>query len=128
MAKTRVFISYDYDNDSDLKTLLVGQAANPDAPFDIADWSIKIASPAWRDEARTRIRACDVVAVICGLRTHTATGVAAEVSIAQAEGKPYFLLWGRAQGTCTKPTSARSTDSLYKWTWDNLKTLVGGGR
>ncbi|GIG40735.1 TIR domain-containing protein [Cellulomonas phragmiteti] len=128
MAKTRVFISFDYDNDSDLKTLLVGQAANPNAPFDIADWSIKIASPTWRDEARRRIRASDVVAVICGLRTHTATGVAAEVSIAQEEGKPYFLLWGRTQGTCTKPTSARSSDKLYRWTWDDLKSLVGGSR
>jgi len=128
MGKTRVFISFDYDNDSDLKVLLVGQAANSDSPFDIADWSIKTASSTWREEARRRIRASDVVAVICGLHTDTATGVAAEVTIAQEEDKPYFLLRGRAQGTCTKPTSARSSDKLYKWTWDNLKTLVAGGR
>ena len=128
MAKTRMFISYDYDNDLDLKTMLAGQAANPDSPFEIADWSIKTASPTWRDEARRRIRASDVVTVICGLNTHTATGVAAEVTIAQEEGKPYFLLWGRAQGTCTNPTSARSSDKVYKWTWDNLKALVAGSR
>ena len=41
MAKKRVFISFDYDNDSDLKTLLVGQAKNPDSPFEITDMSIK---------------------------------------------------------------------------------------
>ena len=128
MAKTRVFISYDYDNDLDLKAMLVGQAANPDSPFYIADWSIKTASPTWLDEARRRIRASDMVAVICGLSTHTATGVAAEVTIAKEEGKPYFLLWGRAQGACTSPTSARSSDKVYKWTWDNLKALVAGNR
>ncbi len=128
MAKTRVFISFDYDNDADLKTMLVGQAANPGSPFEIADWSIKVASPTWRDEARRRIRASDVVAVICGLRTDSATGVAAEVSIAQEEGIPYFLLWGRATGTCTKPTTAKTADKIYKWTWDNLKALVGGSR
>ncbi len=41
MAKTRVFISFDYDHDADLKTLLVGQAKNQDSPFEIADWSVK---------------------------------------------------------------------------------------
>ena len=40
MAKKRTFISFDYDHDSDLKNLLVGQARNPDAPFEITDMSI----------------------------------------------------------------------------------------
>ena len=35
--KKRVFVSFDYDHDSDLKTLLVGQVRNPDSPFEIAD-------------------------------------------------------------------------------------------
>jgi len=128
MAKTRVFISFDYDHDGDLKTLLVGQARNPDSPFEIADWSIKDASPLWRSEARRRIRACAVVAVICGQHTHTASGVATELSIAQEEGIPYFLLEGRAAGGCTKPSSAKATDKIYTWSWDNLKKLIGGAR
>lgn len=41
MAKTRVFISFDFDHDSDLRDLLAGQAKNPDSPFEIADWSVK---------------------------------------------------------------------------------------
>ena len=40
MAK-KAFISFDYDHDSDLKNLLVGQAKNSDSPFEIADYSIK---------------------------------------------------------------------------------------
>ena len=128
MAGTRVFISFDYEHDSDLKTLLVGQSKLPDSPFVIADWSIKVASPGWRDEARRRIRASDVVAVICGEHTHTATGVSTEVAIAQEERISYFLLKGRADKTCTRPTAAKSTDKMYRWTWDNLKKLVGGAR
>lgn len=129
MAKTRVYISFDYDNDDDLKTLLVGQAKNSDSPFEIADWSIKEpVTSNWVDTARKRIRAVDVVAVICGKKTDTATGVAAEVTIAQDEKIPYFLLAGRADGGNKKPTSAKASDSLYKWTWDNLKSLIGGGR
>ena len=75
MTKTRVFISYDYDHDARIKDMLVGQARNPDSPFEIADWSIKQASPGWKAEARRRIRATDVVVVLCGQHTHTATGV-----------------------------------------------------
>lgn len=128
MTATRVFISYDYDNDSDLKTLLVGQSKHSDSPFVIADWSIKVASPGWREEARRRIRASDVVAVICGHYTHLATGVAAELTIAQEEDIPYFLLKGRASGTARKPTSALASDKIYDWTWPNLKLLIAGSR
>lgn len=29
----RTFISFDYDYDFDIKTMLVGQSKNPDSPF-----------------------------------------------------------------------------------------------
>lgn len=129
MAATRVYISFDYDHDEDLKILLVGQSKNEDSPFLIADQSIKEAVTGdWQASARRRIRGVDVVAVICGKYTNTATGVAAEVTIAQEEEVSYFLLAGRSDGGNKKPPSAKATDKLYKWTWPNLKTLVGGGR
>lgn len=128
MASTRVFVSFDYDNDSDLKVMLVGQSKLPDSPFEITDVSITVATPGWRDVARRKIKSADVVAVICGQHTDTATGVAAEVKIAQEEGKPYFLLHGRPDKTCKKPTTAKTTDTIYKWTWENLKKLIGGSR
>jgi len=129
MSKKRVFISFDYDHDLDVKNLLVGQSKNIDTPFEIADFSIKEAiSGDWKKRARTRIKGCDVVAVICSPHTNSATGVSAEVKIAQEEGVDYFLLWGRNDKTCTKPTAAKSSDKIYKWTWDNLKSLIGGAR
>ena len=129
MAKTRVFISFDYDHDETLKTFLVGQAKLPDSPFELADWSIKEHIDGdWKAKATTRIRAADVVAVICGEHTHTASGVSAEVKIAQDEGKPYFLLNGYKDIVCKKPAAAKATDKLYKWTWDNLKSLIAGNR
>ena len=126
MAK-RAFISFDYDNDARLKDLLIGQAKNPDTPFEIADWSIKVASPTWKAEARRRVKAAGLVIVLCGQNTHRAVGVAEELLIAKEEGIPYFLLAGYKVGS-TKPTSASAGDKLYTWTWDNLKALVGGAR
>jgi hypothetical protein len=129
MAKKRVFISFDYDHDEALRTLLVGQAKNDDTPFSLSDWSIKERiDENWKARARSRIRGVDTVCVICGEHTHTAAGVSAELKIAQDEDVPYFLLAGYGDKTCRKPAAALTTDKVYRWTWDNLKTLVGGGR
>ncbi|MEU6867517.1 TIR domain-containing protein [Streptomyces sp. NPDC046876] len=124
----RVFVSFDYDYDKTLKDFLIGQAKNPDSPFEIYDWSIKEASPDWKDKARRRIRASDVVTVICGEHTHAAVGVAIELKMAQEETIDYFLLNGYNGKTGKKPTTAKASDKIYEWTWDNLKALVGGAR
>lgn len=122
----RVFVSFDYDNDSDLKVLLIGQARNPDSPFEVEDWSVKTASPGWKDDARSRIARSDQVIVLCGKQTDTATGVNVELELAEELGVPYFLLEGRAGAV--RPTSARAGDKLYEWTWPNLKSLIAGNR
>ena len=129
MAKKRVFISFDFDHDEDLRNLLVGQAKNPESPFEIKDRSIKEPLTGdWKEKVRRRMDNIDVVIVICGEYTYTAAGVAAELTIARELKKPYFLLWGRSDKTCTKPKSALESDKIYKWTWDNLKQLIGGAR
>lgn len=129
MSKKRVFISFDYDHDETLKTFLVGQSKLSDSPFELSDWSIKepITSD-WKAKARTRIKSVDIVAVICGKNTDTATGVSAELTIAQEEKVSYFLIKGYSDKTCVKPKAAKSTDKIYDWTWPNLKALIGGGR
>lgn len=125
----RVFISFDYDHDMALKELLVGQSRHPDTPFVLADWSVKEHLYGdWKAHARDKIRRVDVVAVMCGINTHLATGVAEELRIAQQERKPYFLLWGYSEHQCTKPMTALASDKMYKWTWDNLKALIEGAR
>ena len=127
--KKKVFISFDYDHDEELKEFLVAQAKNADSPFSINDMSIKQAIDSnWKFYARQKIKNCDVVIVICGRYTNTAKGVAAELTIAQEERIPYFLLCGRSDGNVVKPLGARITDKIYKWTWDNLKALLNGQR
>lgn len=129
MTKKRVFISFDFDHDEDLRNLLVGQAKNPDSPFEITDRSLKEPlSGDWKEKVRNRIRNVDQVIVICGEHTDTASGVSAELTITYEVGKPYFLLWGRKDKTCVKPASAKSSDKIYNWTWENLKNLIGGAR
>jgi hypothetical protein len=129
MAIKRAFISFDFDHDEDLRNLLAGQAKHPDSPFEIKDRSLKEPLTGdWKEKVRRRMDNIDVVIVICGEYTHTATGVAAELTIAREAKRPYFLLWGRSEKTCTKPKTALDSDKIYKWTWDGLKTLIGGAR
>ena len=129
MAPKRVFISFDFDHDEELRDALNGQAKNPDSPFSIADWSVQEPMDGnWREKVRTRIRRTDLAIVICGDHTDTPAGVAAEVTILQEERKPYFLLKGRPRKTCKKPRNALRTDKIYNWTWNNLRLLIGGAR
>jgi hypothetical protein len=127
--KKRVFTSFDFDHDEDLRNLLVGQSQNPDSPFELSDWSVKEPITGdWKAKVRTRIKKCELIIVICGQYTYSATGVSIELEIAQEELLPYFLLWGRSDKQCTKPKSAKESDKIYRWTWDNLKALIGGAR
>lgn len=127
-AKARVFTSFDFDNDLGVKTMLVGKSKKLDSPSEMFDWSLKEAfSGDWKAKIRTRIQSVDQVIVLCGRNTHSAAGVSEELRIARDERKPYFLLSAYQQG-CVKPKAAFAKDKMYRWTWDNLKRLVGGDR
>ncbi len=128
-VKKRVFISFDIDNDEKTKMALAAQAKLQDSPFDFKDNSVKEhLTGDWKEKVKRRMDNIDVVIVLCGTKTHTAAGVAAELTIAKDKNMPYFLLAAYPDKSCTKPTTATSTDKLYNWTWPNLKTLVSGGR
>ena len=123
---TRIFISFDYDHDKDLHGNLVAQAKRPNSPFTIIDQSLPSAAHDrnWKREVRQRIRQADVVVFICGVNTHSAPGVATEMSITQSEGKRYFLLKGRRRQSCSKPKNAPGRDGMEPWTWTNLMDLL----
>lgn len=129
MTKKRAFISFDYHNDEGAKIMLVGQAQKPDSPFDFKDNSVDYhLTGDWKEKVKRRMDNVDVVIVLCGQKTHTAAGVAAELQIAKEKNKSYFLLAAYSDTTCTKPNTANHNDKIYNWTWDNLKTLISGGR
>ena len=123
MAKKRVFISFDFDHDNSLRGDLVAQSERPDSPFSIVDCSVRAPyDEKWRQKVRSIIRNADLTIVICGAHTHTAQGVAAEITITREEGKPYFLLRGHAH--CTRPAMARASDEIHAWNWPNLQKLI----
>jgi len=122
MAK-RIFVSFDFDNDRALKDFVIGQARNPDSPFEVVDFSLKEAAPmkTWEEKARTAIRYSDLVLVMVGRYTYKAPGVLKEVTIAREEGKPIVQVIGYKDSDYTPVVNA---GPLYRWNWENLKKLL----
>ncbi len=124
LARKRVFISFDYDNDRDLPGNLVAQARRADSPFAFVDRTVtEPFDSKWKQEVRKLIQQSDFVVVICGQHTHQAAGVEAELTIARDERKPYFLLRGRSGTTCTRPKNALREEPIHPWTWARLEQL-----
>ena len=124
MAKKRVFVSFDFDNDKALKDFIVGQAKLADSPFEVIDFSLKEAAPekTWLDKARTAISRADVFIVMLGPKTRKAPGVLKEVKIANELQKTKFQIIGYKDGSSTwaVPNAGR----VYSWSWENLKKLL----
>ena len=125
MTRTRIYVSFDRENDKDLSEVLNAQSNRPGSTFEIVQSAKGNASHlGWGDGARTEIRAADEVLVICGESTHESSLVSLELAIAQEEEKPYMLLWGRRDKMCTKPDGARKLDAMYSWTRATLESQI----
>ena len=124
MAKKKVFVSFDFDNDKTLKEFIIGQARLPDSPFEVIDASLKEAAPmkTWEEKARGAIKRSDIVVVMVGPKTHKAPGVLKEVQMARDEGIAIVQVIGYKDGNYTAVANA---GRLYAWNWENLKKLLG---
>lgn len=124
MPKTKIFVSYDFDNDKALKDFIIGQAKLPDSPFDVSDHSLKEAAPSasWEVKARAAIARADVFVVMLGSRTRWAPGVKKEVAMAKALGKRKFQIIGYRDGSSA--WALPDAGSTYRWNWPNLKKLL----
>jgi predicted GTPase len=123
MAKKRVFVSFDFDNDKTLKDFIIGQSRHSDSPFEVVDTSLKEAAPekSWEEKANAAIKRSDIVLVMVGSNTHKAPGVLKEVGMARAAKIPIVQVIGYKDGDYTAvPDAGR----LYAWNWDNLKKLL----
>ena len=123
----RAFISFDFDNDQFLRDSIIGQSRHTDTPFEIADWSVKEPFPqqSWEQRVYDKIAKCDLVIVMVGPYTYRCEGVLKEIQMAINAGIPHFGIHGYANKSCPVPAGL---DKAYRWTWDNVKSLIAGHR
>lgn len=121
---TKIFVSFDFDNDKKLKDFIIGQAKLSDSPFEVTDHSLKEAAPVktWEQKARTAISRADKFVVMLGPRTRFAPGVKKEVAMAVALKKPHFQVIGYKDGS--EDWAVPGGGRTYRWDWENLKKLL----
>ena len=124
MAKKKVFVSFDFDNDKVLKEFIIGQAKLKDSPFEVTDFSLKEAAPEkdWLAKARSAISRAEVFIVMLGPMTKKASGVLKEIKVATDLNKTKFQIIGYRDGSAdwAVPDAGR----VYRWDWENLKKLL----
>ena len=117
MAKTRVFISYDYQHDVDMKNNLIRESRRSDSPFSINDVSLNEKTSDWQQKARQAIESCDVFLVLLRENTHQARGVLREIKMAKQLNKKRFQL--REKGH--NPQAISDAGEVVAWRWENLR-------
>ncbi len=124
MAKTKLFVSFDFDNDKILRDFIIGQAKLADSPFAVSDHSLKEAAPEknWKAKAHAAISRADKFVVMLGSRTRFAPGVKKEVAMAKSLGKARFQIIGYRDGS--RDWAVPDAGVTYSWNWDNLKKLL----
>jgi len=123
---SRVYVSFDVDHDGELYERLIAQSDC--SGFSVSGSSERLsAAETWQGRVRNRIRDAEQVIVICGEYTGDSRCMSEELRIAHEERTPYFLLWGRRETMCTKPSGAKSADGIYSWTKEILEDQIAIG-
>ena len=126
MANPRAFISFDFDNNSTEKTLFAGQAKNSKTPFNIEDWSSKTSLPQkeWEDLIEDKINKCNMLIVLVGKKTSTATGVVKEISFAKSQNVPVFGIYVGGATTSTDLPTGLQRNRTIDWDWENIASAI----
>lgn len=126
MANPRAFISFDFDNNSGEKLYFVGQSVNSRTPFNIEDWSSKNHLPQneWEKLLKSKINKCNILIVLVGLKSYTATGVMKEIEFAKSLNVPYFGIYvGKADVNTPLPTGLARNRTIV-WTWSGIANAI----
>ena len=117
MANLKIFVSFEFDNDKDLKNNFFQQAKN-NTPHRVRNSSLNEAYPTqeWKNKARAAIRECDVVIILVGQDTHNAPGVKTEVEIAHQLRKPVFQVVPKGRTY----TGVPNVDTPIRWYWNRI--------
>ena len=114
MPSLKIFVSFHFDKDNDLKNNFFTQAKTL-TQHRILNFSLNEAYPTeiWKNKARTAIEECDVVIVLIGQDTHNASGVIVETDIACSLNKPIIQI--RPQGRLYSGLTRLGEPITWKW-------------
>ena len=114
MATLKIFVSFAFDKDYELKNNFL-QQAKEHTQHRIENSSLNEACPTdeWKQKAERAVRGCDVVVILIGQDTHNAPGVKEEVDIAHRLGRPIIQI--RPQGRPYNGLTKLGQPITWRW-------------
>ena len=129
MAKRKVFISFDYDNDSHYKNLLVAWDKNDHFDFSFYDGSVTVpvnsedAGPVRRVISR-RISSCPRFLCIVGTKTHRSDWVAWEIDKAVELNRKLIAVKTGRSNTSPSNLLGEGASWALSFTFDAIKKAL----
>ena len=126
MANLRIFISFEFDKDNNLKDSFFRQAREQ-SQHRVRNCSLNQAYPdeAWKNKARQAIRECDVVLVLVGQNTHNASGVLVETDMARSMQKPTIQVLS-AKARRNNYEGVPHLEDRIPWKWNAVNRRLNG--
>ncbi len=126
MSDPRAFISFDFDYNENERNLFVGQCKNSRTPFNIADWSSKSELPQdeWEKLINAKINKCNMLIVLAGKYTASATGVRKEIQMAINNDVPVFGVYVGGANTNTDLPSGLQRNRTINWDWNDIAAAI----
>ena len=121
MPDLKIFVSFEFDKDIDLKNNFF-QQTKEGTPHRILNSSLNEAYPdqEWKDKARSAIRGCDIVIVLVGQDTHNAPGVKTEIEIARRLKNPVLRVVPQGRSY----TGVPDLDQSIPWRWKRINQKI----
>ena len=124
MPIVRVFVSFEFGKDNDLKNSFYRQAEDQ-SRHSIRNYSLNepYDENVWKGKARRAISKCDIVFVLVGQDTHNAPGVLVETDMARSLGKPTVQI--RSKGARRNNyAGVPHVERRIAWKWNTIDKKI----
>ena len=129
MAKKKIFVSYDYDNDKNYKNMLLAWDANKKFDFSMYDHSVDVSvnstsAAAIKRVISTRIGQSTYFLCIVGKKTHKSDWVAWEIAKAVELKKKIVAV--KIESSYTSPTALLGVGASWamSFTYDSISNAI----
>lgn len=131
MAKPKIFISYDYDNDKHYKNLLVAWDKNNEFDFTFSDHSTDVSIQSTNADAIKRaisakINSATHFLCIVGAKTSRSRWVAWEIEKAKELEKKLVMVKTASDNTTPSGLLNAGASRAMSFTFDAIKKAIGG--
>lgn len=126
METPKVYLSFDYNNDSSQKQQFEDQSGNSSAEFDIEYESAPPTLPPiqWENVTSDKVNYSNMLIVLVGKKTAQATHVVKEIGFADSQNIPIFGVYVDGTGPTTELPKGLVRNRVVDFDWNAIAAMV----